>query len=279
MPLGTRRQHKRVFCDTANRDTTSEVSTNNDVRSSSSTVQYFKLINNNIVFKLLTEVDSVADPPIHDLDNTHECSADASLSPPLDNEVFKMTLMTGALQNLDIQGEDSTLAAPDQAVFEKLWRIDDAFRLHASLVGVHIAAMDEGVRACDDANICASKVALVADMHSLTAQLEELNVIDTLGDKAHEAWRAALRKSMEQQLDKLGASGYTDLSETCSSMDPETKLVDTSAYNLLSTFSAFNAVDRRIHWNSCAHDEPPDPSSHSAGYLSEPLRPSLQGVV
>ncbi len=143
----------------------------------------------------------------------------------LDKEVFTMTFITEALG--EVEDEAVPLTQSDQAVFERLWQIDDAFRLHAKAVAEHVSAMDKAVQECDEASICVLKPSLTGDSFGLQVRLDELHAIDTLGDKAHEAWKKQLRKSMENLLGELGASGYAVVSEAFKITDPLTKFVVT----------------------------------------------------
>lgn len=166
-------------------------------------------------------------------EDVHDASI-ASQDHVLDTEIFQMTFLTEALQEVEIEG-DSEAAPPlapltqsDQVIFERLWQIDDAYRLHAKFVEGHIDAMDKAVENCDSNGLCAAKSSLLGDQHSLKEQLESLCAIDTLGDKAHEVWKMALQKSIEHLLGRLGDSGYADFSRACEAKDPEMNFVDTS---------------------------------------------------
>lgn len=144
-----------------------------------------------------------------------------------------MTFLTEALQEVEFEGDgEAASVAPltqsDQAVFERMWQIDDAYRLHAKFVEGHIYAMDKAVENCDSSSLCAARSSLLGDQHSLKEQLESLCAIDTLGDKAHEVWKMALQKSIEHLLGRLGDSGYTEFSRACKAKGPEMKFVDTS---------------------------------------------------
>ncbi len=107
-----------------------------------------------------------------------------------------MTFVTEALQEVEDEGLcEEPLTLSDQAVFARLWQIDDAYRLHATVVEEHISAKDEAVQKCDSNTICTMKPVLLGDQYSLQEQIVELRTIDALGDKAHEVWKTALFKS------------------------------------------------------------------------------------
>lgn len=142
-----------------------------------------------------------------------------------------MTFLTEALEGVESEGDRDTvpLTQSDQAVFERLWQIDDNYRMHANVVLDHISAMNNAVQECDANGICITKSSLLDDEFGLRSQLEELLAIDTLGDKAHEVWKSSMQKSIEDLLGKLGASGYTDSSGACEVTDPQTISINTGA--------------------------------------------------
>lgn len=153
----------------------------------------------------------------------------SSESEALDNDVFKMTLMTETLQ--DLSEEDPNNLNPvtesDQAVFDKIWEIDDQYRTFADCIVKGIQDMDGAVQACDEVAVCKTRPILQGYSYSLQNQLEQLIAIDTLGDEAHENWKASLRKSMEDLLGLLGDAGYTDRSGVLRLTDPEMTTIDT----------------------------------------------------
>ncbi len=143
-----------------------------------------------------------------------------------------MTFVTEALQEAEFNGGDDfvPLTQSDQAVFERLWQIDDEHRAHAKFVADHITAMDTAIKGCDEAHICKLKPTLLGDLYSLKERLDVLGAVDTLGDAAHDAWKSTLRKSMEDLLGRLDTSRYTDISEALNISDPEMKFVDSCTY-------------------------------------------------
>ncbi len=140
-----------------------------------------------------------------------------------------MTFVTKALQEVEAD-EVVPLTQSDQAVFERLWQIDDVCRLHAGVIEEHISSMDKAVEECDSSTLCTMKALLLGDQGALQEQLEGLRAVDVLDDKAHEVWKTAIQKSIEQLLGKLGASGYTDVSKAFEVTDPRMKYVDTGVY-------------------------------------------------
>lgn len=152
--------------------------------------------------------------------------------PTLDNNVFKMTFMTESLQELADESCDEAppITQSDQAIFDKLWQIDDMYRAFAGCVTKDIQAMDDAMKACDETAICRTRPVLLGHSCSLQNQLEELVAIDTLGDRAHEVWKAALQNSIEDLLGVLRTTGYTDISEAFRITDPKMNVIDTSAY-------------------------------------------------
>ncbi len=181
-----------------------------------------------------------------------------------------MAFITEALEG--VGSEAVPLMQSDQAVYERLWQIDEAFRLHAKLFLDRISLMNKAVRECDEAGICVLKPALMGDSYNLQELLEELRAIDTLGDKAHEFWKATLIKSVEELLGQFGTSGYSDIFETIKITDPLTKLVDTGMHFHPLAFTTSHFILRRAPWKAFTPDASFRSHPCSAGYIAEPLR-------
>lgn len=151
-----------------------------------------------------------------------------------------MTFIADALQQVEVEGSyEPVLTHSDQAVFERLWVIDEAHRQEHQSIADNLSDMDRSLRDCDGESICNLKPLLLSASHNLQERLEELQAIDTLGDKAHEVWKTALKKSIEHTLGILGVSGYADVSGSLVVTDPEVKIVDTSAYCANNNIHAF----------------------------------------
>lgn len=159
-----------------------------------------------------------------------------------------MTFMTEALQDDEKEGGQGSvpLTQSDQAVYERLWDIDNAYRAAAKVVADHLQAMDKAVDECDDAAICTIKPTLSGDLYGLKECLAELDAIDTLGDDAHNIWKSAIRTSIEELVERLNASGYSEISEALHSADPEMKSVDTCTSALCPLDINYNILNLTV---------------------------------